>query len=363
MSATITAEKRTAPASAPTAERHCDEGHGRRLLNAFDALESFPALDESRNRLLSSLAKDPCMTADVVSAIESEVAFVATVLRLAAATTDGKGGVDTVAEGIDLLGLDVIQEVAQQTRTFGFFDRSADWGGAPGRIRLHAVATQRIADRIAVEVRYEHRNRLAVTSLLHDIGKLVLHHAYQSYPSQVHLPGSTPEEHMHQERRELGVDHALVGGVLARRWGLPSVVASAIERHHSPDAVGEPALIRLADMLAHYEQGTKISSTELLGSAQAVGLGPLDLRRIVYELPNASTQRQRSAYPCPLSRRELEVLQRLAKGGIYKQIADDLGLSTSSIRSHLHNIYRKLNVPDRAQARPAGHEQRLDIGP
>lgn len=350
MSATIAAEKRTATPSVSTGERHRDEGHGRRLLNAFDALKSFPALDESRNRLVSALAKDPCVTADVVSAIESEVAFVATVLRLAASTPAGDGGVDTVAEAVELLGLDVIREVAQRTRTFGFFDRAADWGGAPERFRLHAVATQRIADRIAVEVRYEHRNRLAVTSLLHDIGKLVLHHAYPSYPAQVHLPGSTPEEHMHQERRELGVDHALVGGVLARRWGLPSVVASAIERHHSPGAHGEAALIRLADMLAHYEQGTNISPTELLKSAQAVGLGPVELRGIVYQLPNAGSQRQRTADPCPLSRRELEVLQRLAKGGIYKQIADDLGLSTSSIRSHLHNIYRKLNVPDRAQA-------------
>ncbi|MHB8240481.1 MAG: HDOD domain-containing protein [Solirubrobacteraceae bacterium] len=350
MSATIAAAKRTATPSAPTGERHRDEGHGRRLLNAFDALESFPVLDESRNRLLSALAKEPCVTADVVAAIESEVGLAAGVLRLAAATSGDRGGVDTVAAAVELLGLDTIREVAQSASTFGFFERATDWGSVPERFRLHAVATQRIADRIAVEVRYDHRNRLAVTSLLHDIGKLVLHHAYPSYPSQVHLQGGTPEERLHQERRELGVDHALVGGVLARRWGLPSAVASAIERHHSPDARGEAALIRLADMLAYYEQSANISSTELLASAQAVGLGPVQLRGILYELPHAGSQRQRSGDPCPLSRRELEVLQRLAKGGIYKQIADDFGLSTSSIRSHLHNIYRKLNVPDRAQA-------------
>jgi len=40
--------------------------------------------------------------------------------------------------------------------------------------------------------------------------------------------------------RELGVDHALVGGVLARRWNLPKSVASAIERHHAEDAQVEP---------------------------------------------------------------------------------------------------------------------------
>src|SRR5436305_948867 len=115
----------------------------------------------------------------------------------------------------------------------------------------HARATQHAADRVAAEVGYEHRDRLTVTSLLHDVGKLVLLHAYPGYPSQVHRGARTPEERLHQERRELGVDHALVGGVLVRRWGLPTSIATPIERHHSPEAEGEAAFIRLADMLAH----------------------------------------------------------------------------------------------------------------
>ncbi len=38
--------------SAPSGERHQNEGHGRRLTAAFEALEAFPALAESRDRLL-----------------------------------------------------------------------------------------------------------------------------------------------------------------------------------------------------------------------------------------------------------------------------------------------------------------------
>ena len=54
--------------------------------------------------------------------------------------------------------------------------------------------------------------------------------------------------------------------------------------------------------------------------------------------------------PCPLSRRELEVLRRLGQGKVYKQIAHELSLSTSTVRTHLHNIYGKLGAVDRAQA-------------
>jgi putative nucleotidyltransferase with HDIG domain len=337
------------PATAP-GERHQNEGHGRRLTLAFEALEAFPALAESRNRLLAVISKEHVATADIVTAVESDVALIIAVLRLANQAQGGRGRVDTVVAAVELLTAQTVHALAGRVRTFDFFERSSVWDAAPERFRLHALATQHAADRIAAEVGYEHRDRLTVTSLLHDIGKLVLLHAYPGYPSQVHRGAKTPEERIHQERRELGVDHALVGGVLARRWGLPATVATAIERHHNPDVEGEAAFIRLADMLAHYEQGAPVSPTEMLQSARVVGLGPEELRRVMYELPTAASQRQRHVDPCPLSGRELGVLQRLAEGKVYKQIAHELTLSTSTVRTHLHNIYGKLGAVDRAQA-------------
>lgn len=338
-----------APA-APAGERHQNEGHGRRLTMAFEALEAFPALAESRDRLISIVSRDHVATADIVTAVESDVALLIAVLRLANQAQGGRGRVDTVVAAVELLTPQTVQGLATRVRTFDFFERSSVWEAAPERFRLHALATQHAADRIAAEVGFEHRDRLTATSLLHDIGKLVLLHAYPGYPSQVHRGARTPEERIHQERRELGVDHALVGGVLARRWGLPATIASTIERHHNTDAEGEAAFVRLADMLAHYEQGAPVSPAEMLRTARVVGLGPAELRRVMYELPSAPSQRRRHVDPCPLSGRELSVLQRLAEGKVYKQIAHELTLSTSTVRTHLHNIYGKLGAVDRAQA-------------
>ena len=50
----------------PAGERHQNEGHGRRLTMAFQALEAFPALAESRNRLLAVISKSHVATADIV---------------------------------------------------------------------------------------------------------------------------------------------------------------------------------------------------------------------------------------------------------------------------------------------------------
>jgi len=51
-----------------------------------------------------------------------------------------------------------------------------------------------------------------------------------------------------------------------------------------------------------------------------------------------------------LSRREEEILNLLAKGYRYKEIADALSISFETVRSHLKNIYDKLHVHSRTEA-------------
>ena len=70
------------PDAAGVQRRH-NEGHGRRLTAAFEALEAFPALAESRDRLLRLVTAERISPGDVVAAVESDVALVIAVLRLA----------------------------------------------------------------------------------------------------------------------------------------------------------------------------------------------------------------------------------------------------------------------------------------
>src|SRR6266513_2524800 len=48
-----------------------------------------------------------------------------------------------------------------------------------------------------------------------------------------------------------------------------------------------------------------------------------------------------------LSNRENEVLELLADGLLYKEIADRLFISHGTVRQHIHNIYEKLHVNNR----------------
>lgn len=57
---------------------------------------------------------------------------------------------------------------------------------------------------------------------------------------------------------------------------------------------------------------------------------------------------QQAAYK--LTKREVEILEQLARGYRYKEIADKLFVSLETVRSHVHHIYEKLQVSNRTDA-------------
>jgi DNA-binding NarL/FixJ family response regulator len=54
--------------------------------------------------------------------------------------------------------------------------------------------------------------------------------------------------------------------------------------------------------------------------------------------------------PYGLSPREREILRCLVNGDTYKQVADGCHISVGTVRSHIMNIYRKLDVNSRSNA-------------
>lgn len=61
----------------------------------------------------------------------------------------------------------------------------------------------------------------------------------------------------------------------------------------------------------------------------------------------------------PLSERETEILQALCDGHHYNAVAESLFISGHTVRSHIKNIYRKLQVNSRAEAVSKAIKDRL----
>jgi DNA-binding NarL/FixJ family response regulator len=70
-------------------------------------------------------------------------------------------------------------------------------------------------------------------------------------------------------------------------------------------------------------------------------------RKVVQSLQKKPTPVDASA---ELSPREREVLNGLAEGQAYKQIADRLGVSIHTVRNYIRRIYEKLHVQSRTEA-------------
>jgi putative nucleotidyltransferase with HDIG domain len=342
---------RTGGRAAATGDQRASAGYGRHMAKALERLDALPALTESRDRLLALLDTERPSVAAIVSTVESDLALVISVLRLANQHSRGRGRIATVPDAVAALTPEGVEMLASRIAVVDFFEHAPGWGVPPEQVRLHAIAVQRAADRIAREAGWRNRDELLVAALLHDIGKLVLTDASPGYPEQVHGGARTPDERIRAERHALGLDHADVGGVLLRRWRLPESIAQAVEHHHDPETHHPAAaVVRLADMLAHHSHGDPIDRDRLLPAAETIGLSAQQLRSLIYELPADSATERRLTEPSPLTVKEQDVMRLLASGMVYKEIGAELGLSASTVRTHLHNVYKRLGVGDRAQA-------------
>ena len=323
---------------------------GQRLAAAFDAVGRMPALEDTIDRVVKATSQQSSSLTEITEIVETDTAMAIAVMRSANNGGGPRGRIANVPDAVEALTPAGIRAVAGSLQTYRMLQTASSWASLPERFRRHAVATRHAAESLANVADVAGREELAAAALLHDVGQLVLLRLYPGYEEILADRMMTPEARAQLERREFGMDHTIVGGVLARRWGLPAVITGAIERHHSETADGLAAAVRLSDLVAHQAAGDTVSPESMIAAAEACGLSEGRLHQLLYEFPYARAPRQRRGEPCPLSRREIDALRGLAEGKVYKEIAEEMGLSASTVRTHLHNVYRKLGAADRAQA-------------
>jgi DNA-binding NarL/FixJ family response regulator len=75
-------------------------------------------------------------------------------------------------------------------------------------------------------------------------------------------------------------------------------------------------------------------------------------RQIAAKVVSSFRKKEQSRDPLveSLSNRELEILDKLVKGMLYKEIGLDLNISTETVRKHVYHIYKKLHVNNRVEA-------------
>jgi DNA-binding NarL/FixJ family response regulator len=101
---------------------------------------------------------------------------------------------------------------------------------------------------------------------------------------------------------------------------------------------------RLVEAVRQVSQGNYVIDDEVLNKPEVASwlLQQFDKVAYIDGLPNEMF--------APLSPREMEILQHIAKGQSNKEVAYALGISRQTVKNHMTSILRKLAVNDRTQA-------------
>ena len=151
-------------------------------------------------------------------------------------------------------------------------------------------------------------------------------------------------------------DVILLGGSTCSNIDLADIALLADSAPHTPILVAaecdDPE--RARGILRSGARGflpTSYSLKVLIGALERVRAGgtyvPLALSEAV---PEASVERAQHAPWRELTRRQCDVLALIAEGKANKLIADALNMSESTVKAHVKQIIRRLNVANRTQA-------------
>ena len=172
---------------------------------------------------------DPVLSSKILTLVNS--AYYATNRRI-----------DDMRVAIVLVGFNAVRNIAIQNRFFKVFD-SNNTNNLYNRdeLWLHSFLVSVCAESFLAS-RNEVNNKLGVYAtlgMLHDIGKYALYAIggvlRNKNPSETRL--AIMNSSMHSLKKEellFGINHAVVGGLLAKRWNLSERLATVIEYHHHP---------------------------------------------------------------------------------------------------------------------------------
>jgi len=143
-----------------------------------------------------------------------------------------------------------------------------------------------------------------------------------------------------------------------RMPGMDGLEATRVIRDIAPDTkvilfTIEESRAAIADAIRAGVSGyllKDVSASELIQAARLALEGkavihPTLTRAFIEEIQYVETPRE-----TPLSRRESQILQKVAYGATTKEVAHDLSISPHTVKTHLERIFEKLGANDRAQA-------------
>jgi HD-like signal output (HDOD) protein len=259
-----------------TAEQHfealvhqmqLEEGLERRkeiqeeVLSRLNRLETLPTLPSVAAHVFQIASNPNSSASDLTKVIMNDPSLTSKILKVVNSAFYGfPQKIGTVNQAVVVLGTNEIMDLAfgvaaakafDVTPVEGLFDPKAVWH--------HSICTGLIAQNLCQRVPEYEKQKLGgfTAGLLHDFGKIFLAQGFHELYTHIHVESRKHELPLFElEEERFGLNHALIGKLLASNWNLPEYLVQAIAFHHQPFSASShsqlAAIIGLADYL-YYE--------------------------------------------------------------------------------------------------------------
>lgn len=225
---------------------------------------------------ISNLLRDyNASTRKITEAINYEPILVARILRLANSPIYSlERNVTSVQTAIDTVGTKAIYDIVLMGLASATFSKEIRNSPIAQKIWEHSLAVAMIAREVSQTLGMRGTEEAFTCGLLHDLGKIILlSNDLEGYTAIAVDCGES--ELLNNETQLFGFNHAEVGSLVARRWGLPDEVCYTILHHHNPSQSDQAMLVAhivdVSDMMANINgYGVRLEDASKLEFSESV---------------------------------------------------------------------------------------------
>lgn len=227
------------------------------LSQIISQIKNFPTLPAIAARVLLVVSDPESTAGDLTGVILPDPAMTMSILKIANSAFLGlPKKVATLQHAIAIMGFNEIQNLVLAKaicQSFKGIEKNSKFD--LHKFWMHSFLCGLAAKIIAADEKGVN-SVFFVAGLIHDIGKLVILTVFPEEFSQLATQSTALcDESLELEKSTFGLGHDDAGLRLARRWFLPSNLASAAGFHHNFQKADPPDIfsltVHLADMLAH----------------------------------------------------------------------------------------------------------------
>ncbi len=197
-----------------------------------------PPLPQASQRALELMREPDCSLNAVADVLALDQVLAGVVLRVSNSAYYGmQNRIASVHQAVVVIGLQALYEVILAASLGSFLNRPLPgYDLRKGELWRHSLGVAICARMIAEKRKWKNVEEYYFAGLLSDIGKLALEKMLRTMVFSIEDWRSA--SFLEIERSYFGIDHAMLGAEMARRWRLPEGLVAVIAHHHNPELAG-----------------------------------------------------------------------------------------------------------------------------